>query len=493
MTKQEFLFRLEDEFIGAKVPVPTFVIDSGRGIYLIWKLRKDDDAKALPRWERVEQYLTDALMELGADQACTDAARILRVPFSWNDKSKSKVKILDFNDLTYSIYDIEKEYGITGKKKIRKVDKSKGVVYPYNHATERQRKYVRDLAKKLGLPMEAYPDFTDYHETDNWIKLHKDSIPSKGYCYKQGNVFSLNEFKAIKGVLGNYCADIRKLFSLRKGADCKREIALFLYRYFLREMKMDRESALRETLSFNASLSCPFDESYVATVTASADRRIELGIPYAYKKSTIIKILDITKDELAQLPFLSADSVRSKELRSERNRRAYQSRLAADGKVAKKDAILSRRAAIIAMQDEGKSPAEIQESLHISRATYHRDIAALAVSAVLEAARAAIAEQAEKVADAVESTAEGVSDAVESITETASSGAVCHAFGKVVELIKSGLSQKFSRSIYSEYGEAVPHSQSFLDRICSWLYSQHGAHGRRSDCSSDDGQSDDAE
>ena len=110
-----------------------------------------------------------------------------------------------------------------------------------------------------------------------------------------------------------------------------------------------------------------------------------------------------------------------------------------------------------------------------------------------EAARAAIAEQAEKVADAVESTAEGVSDAVESITETASSGAVCHAFGKVVEMIKSGLSHKFSRSIYREYGEAVPHSQSFLDRICSWLYSQHGAHGRRSDCSSDDGQSDDAE
>lgn len=461
LSKNEVLFRLEEEYIGSKVPVPTFVIDSGRGLYLIWKLR-DEDKNALPRWERVEQYLTDTLEELGADQACTDASRILRVPFSYNEKSRSNVKILSFNDLTYSIYDITREYGITPLKKAGTSRKKDGrVTYPYNHATERQRKYVRDIAKRLGLPEEAYPDFTDFHETDNWIKLHKDTIANadngKGYCYKKGNVYSITEFKAIKGVLGNYCSEIKKLFSLRKGADCKRELALFLYRYFLREMKMDSESALKETLAFNASLDCPFDETYVTTVTASADRRIALGIPYAYKKSTIIKILEITKEELAQLPFFSAESKQKKERRKESNRRAYESRLAAEGKVAKKDALLSRRAAILAMQEEGKTPAEIQNELNISRATYHRDIAALAVASVLEAARAVLLERVGEVKEAVEEAAEGVSGAVESIKENAVSGAVCRAANKACKIVKSCLSHFFSPSIYRKYAVGVPH------------------------------------
>ena len=420
----------------------------------------------MPRWERVEQYLTDTLVELGADQACTDAARILRVPFSYNSKSESKVSIVEFNDLTYSIYDIAKEYNITPKKYTVKNRNDKGVVYPFNHATERQRKFVRDIARHLELSEAEYPDFTNYQETDNWIKAHKDvlyaSKENKGYCYKHGNVFSMTEFKSLKGVLRNYCADIRKLFSLRKGEDCKREIALFLYRYFLREMRFDSNSALEQTLAFNASLDCPYPEEDVVRLTASADRRIELGIPYAYKKSTIISILEITKEELAELPFFSAKSADSKAKRKERNRRAYQSRLAADGKVAKKDAILSRRASILALQDEGKTPAEIQEVLNISRATYHRDIAALAVTSTLEAARAVLAEQMEKIKETVKEAAESVSDAIEGVKKVVSSGAIRRVLNKAKSCsraVLSGLSHFFSRSIYRLNAVGVPHSR----------------------------------
>lgn len=468
LSKNDVLAALEDDYIGSKIPVPTFIIDSGRGLYLIWKLR-DEDRKALPRWERVEQYLTDTLEELGADQACTDAARILRVPFSYNSKSESKVSILEFNDLTYSIYDITKEYNIVPKKYTVKNRKDKGVVYPYNHATERQRKFVRDIARHLELSEAEYPDFTNYQETDNWIKAHKDvlyaSKGSKGYSYKHGNVFSMTVFKSLKGVLANYCADIRKLFSLRKGEDCKREIALFLYRYFLREMKVDSNSALEQTLAFNASLACPYPEEDVVRLTASADRRIELGIPYAYKKATIISILDITKEELAVLPFLSAKSADAKAKRKERNKRAYENRLAADGKVAKKDAILSRRASILALQDEGKTPAEIQEALNISRATYHRDIAALAVASTLEAARAVLAERIEKIKNTVKEAAESVSEAVEGVKKTVSSGAIRRAFDKVKSCsraVLSGLSHFFSRSIYRSNAVGVPHSRISL-------------------------------
>lgn len=440
-SKKEVLLELKDNYFGSQIPEPTFVIDSGRGIYLIWKLR-NEDKKALPRWTAVQQYLTDTLAKLGADQACTDAARILRVPFSRNAKSKSTVRIVEFRDLTYSIYDIAKEYDIKGTTKRKFASqKSTGVVYPYNHATERQRKYVRDIAARLNLTEEAYPDFTDFHETDNWIKLHKAAVPAhredKSHCYVKGNTYSLTEFKAIRGVMGSYCAEIRKLFTMRKGADCKRELGLFLYRYFLREMKYDSDKALKETLAFNASLDCPFDESYVTTVTASADRRIETGIPYAYKKSTIIKVLDINEEELKQLPFLGAGVKSREERKKEANRKAYESRLSAEGKAAKKDAILNRRAAVLAMQEQGMNAVEIQKELGISKATYHRDIAALAVESVLEAARAVILAQAEKIVGGAEKAAEAVTEAVEVVKETIAKVAARNVFS-----VFSGLKNK---------------------------------------------------
>lgn len=449
LTKEQVLLRLEEDYldIGAnnRIPQPTFIIDSGRGIYLIWKLQ-DEDRNALPRWQAVQQYLTDTLMELGADQACTDGARILRVPYSRNPKSQSIVTIKDFVDVSYTLNEIAREYDIksvkTAKKKVRKDGRK---VYPYNHATERQRKYVRDIAVRLNLSEGDMPDFTNYHETDNWIKLHKDLCPAtedKDYCYKNGNIYSIEEFVSFRQVLKSYCEEIRKVLCSRTGADCKRELALFLYRYFLREMKYTSEEALNLTLDFNAHLSCPFDESYVITVTASADKRIESGLPYRYKKGTIIKLLEITEEELKDLPFLSTAVKSKKERKAEANRRAYEKRLEAENKQNKEAVILERRAVIFAMRESGATAKEIQEQLHISRATYHRDIVALATESVLTAVKAIldkvsnnIKEATEKAVETAEKGVEAVSDSMDCFKE------------KAVNIVKSAMSHFFSLPI----------------------------------------------
>ena len=486
LSKGETFVRLKDEFFDTKIPVPTFVNDSGRGLTLIWKLR-NEDKKALPRWTAVQEYLTEELEELGADHACTDAARIFRVPFSRNPKSNSYVKILDFNDVTYSLYDITKEYGIKPKRKpVSGKDRKK---HPYNHATERQRKYVRDIANRLKLQEESYPDFTDFHETDNWIKLHKDlSVTqgdNKGYCYEKGNIYSLSEFKSIKKYLSSCCEEIRKLFSMRKGADCKRELALFLYRYFLREMKYDSDSALEKTLSFNASLDCPFEESYVSTVTSSADRRIESGIPYAYKKSTIIKILEITKDELKELPFFSAGA----KSRKESNRRAYEKRLVSEGKVAKKDALLKRRASILSMQKQGCSASQIMDALQISRATYHRDIAALATESVLVAVNAFLEVQAGKLSQGIKKAAVSVSNAVEDIGENGMPATILsiHSFFRKTKT--RAVSHFLSIPFIGKHSFAVPHSPVYFSNAVDLL---HWLVCRRRTCLKDSDSEDDS-
>lgn len=478
LSKREVLLRLEEEYIDSRIPAPTFIVDSGRGIYLIWKLR-NEDKNALPRWTAVQQYLTDTLTELGADQACTDAARVLRVPFSKNPKSNSVVSIVEFNDLTYSIYDIAKEYDIRPSRKNYKASRSSSGAkkYPYNHATERMRKYVRDIASKLDIPEAGYPDFTDYHETDNWIKLHKDAIRTHrgevDSCHGSTKVRSMSGYRSMRSILGSYCAEIRKLFAMRKGANCKRELALFLYRYFLREMKFSSEKALEETLAFNASLDCPFEESYVTTVTASADRRIETGVPYAYKKSTIINILDISEKELESLPFLASGVKSQKERNKEKNRRAYESRLAAAGKDTKKDAVLKRRASILSMKEQGYSPAQIQEALHISHATYHRDNAALAVTSVLEAARAILSAQAELLKDIECKAVEAVSEALERVSDPAS------FLRDILNKVKSraggcfrglfGVSHIFNPPFIREYSVAVPHGLLVPSKQLLWF------------------------
>ena len=84
----------------------------------------------------------------------------------------------------------------------------------YFYYTERQRKYVRDIAVRLNLSEGDMPDFTNYHETDNWIKLHKDLCPAtedKDYCYKNGNIYSIGQFVSFRQVLKSYCEEIRKV------------------------------------------------------------------------------------------------------------------------------------------------------------------------------------------------------------------------------------------------------------------------------------------
>lgn len=445
LSKEYVLGCLEHRFIGESIPVPTFIIDSGRGLYLIWKLQ-NEDCRALSRWRAVQEYLVHTLAELGADANCVDASRVLRVPGSINPKSNSRVSVLEFNDLVYTIYEIAREYDIKAPVKVKKQREKKkreGVVYPYNHATEKQRNYVRDLAKRLKLTEEDYPDFTSFQATDAWIKEHKaPERPKKDFCYKTEHGYSLPEFRSMRSILAGYCEDIWKLFSMRKGEDCRREIGLFMHRYFLREMKIDSEQALRKTLELNASLDCPLDEAEVIKATASADRRIEKGIPYAYKRSTIIQKLKITEEELKELPHFAARVQPSKEYRKAANRRAYESRLAAEGKVAKKDAVLQRRAEILALQEQGKTAEEIQESLQISKATYYRDIAALGTESVLEAARTILQEKAAQIIETVEKAAEVISDAIKSVQESDIVAAIRAA--RLSKKPKQGQSQIFS-------------------------------------------------
>ena len=354
---------LEDRVFGKELPYPTFVINSGRGLYLIWKFKKSEDRNALPRWERTQVYLINALGHYGADPACKDAARVLRVPNSVNSKSKTDVKVMRYYGNEYTLYGIMKEL---------EIDYS-FVKHPKQQrkASDKQIAYATVLASKAGVEL---PNFDSRFDTYKFIEKYQDVAP----YVKSNNNISYFDKESPKVLLKGYLSDLYTLFSMRDKPDCKREIALFLCRYWNYELYKDDELALKETLKLNASFAYPFNENYVIQNTKSAVRRIESGLKYNYKKTTLIEILDITKDEMLNLRHLKVRTIEEeRQIKKERNHNSYVMRLIKNGKTTKSMKIEERLLKLQELISEGFTVPEILDKLNISKATYYRMYAKL--------------------------------------------------------------------------------------------------------------------
>ena len=390
LSKEYVLFELENEYFGTKIPVPTFIIDSGNGLYLLWKLR-DEDRKALPRWNRVQNYLYETLKGLGADAACTDAARVLRVPFSVNGKNKEVVKIIDFNDLTFSLFDMINEFDI----KFPSFSKKKKSPYPYGTATQKMRDYSMKISEIINAEL---PDFNSYKETWEFIKRNKNKYEKK--CGKKRR----NSFSR-KDILRGRCKDLEKLYSMRYGSDCKRELGLFLYRHWLFECTGNSDYALNKTIELNNMMDQPLDTDYVIKRTASAENKIKKdGEVYNYSIAGIIETLEITEDEMRELSFitLKKDERKSRLSRQEKNKRSYLNRLLKEGKTTKKTKIQERQDKIAELLEKGEGRVFICSILGISKATYQRDLAALRERQEEKTAVATVEEESDNINRGIE-------------------------------------------------------------------------------------------
>lgn len=72
------------------IELPSLIVHSGRGLYLKWLLTTALPKSALPRWNAVQQKLTDAFSDLAADPAARDASRILRLCGTQNAKAQGE-------------------------------------------------------------------------------------------------------------------------------------------------------------------------------------------------------------------------------------------------------------------------------------------------------------------------------------------------------------------------------------------------------------------
>ena len=318
-TKEQILMNLNENYFWKNIPTPNFIIDSGRGLYLIWLIKKVP-SMALPLWKAAEDYFYKTLKEFGADRQALDATRILRIPGSINPKTHTEVKIIDNYDYLYELREIQNEYmPELSEKALKKRGRPKKVLFVHR---ERSLYYTR---------------------LQDLIKL----------C-------ELREYN-LKG---------------------HRELILFLYRYYLCYFTEDIEKSLNDTLELNNMFRQPLSQNEVRNATKSAETVFKnQSKDYKYKNETLINLLEISNEEQKEMKtIISKDEYkRRKRLRnnksynSEKAKEKYKDKLKESGKITKEEEISQRRIKIKDLLAKGLKQKDICLKLNISKDTYLRD------------------------------------------------------------------------------------------------------------------------
>ena len=310
-TKTQILMNLEENYFNRSIPIPSLIIDSGRGLTLGWTIEQVP-YMALPLWKAIQEYLYNQLKEFGADRKALDATRVLRVPGSINSKSGTRVKILEKYDYVYTLREIQREF-------LPDLDENR--------------------PKKKGRPKKI-------------VYVHRER------SLYQGRIL-----------------DLVKLCELRNyDVKGHREIILFLYRYYLCYFYEDEQKALEDVLELNKEFIQPLSEKEVIRATGSAEKLFKAkNKQYKYKNETLIDILSMSEYEQTHMKIIiGKEEYKRRDREYQKNR--YLEQLQAQGKLTEKEKISQRRQKIKDLLAEGLSQKEIYTSLKISKRTCIYDI-----------------------------------------------------------------------------------------------------------------------
>jgi len=289
LDRANFILQVCDE---SRIPRPSVIVHSGRGLHLKWLYKKAIPRQALIRWSTVEKHLVEKFRAFGADPKATDAARFLRLVATTNTKAEKwknrcEVVYVNVNDT------------VDGSICRYEFDKFADMVLPFT------RQQIREFRK-----------------------LKSEQTKSKETKVKKTkwNPQSINAMRA---------DDLEKLVELRGGIqEGMRMICLFWQMNFMclaGRVTDDNFDAMASLLATKIDPTWDFRIGDLVTVRMkmrathrkSQDaQRIELYTP---KTEKLIADLAITLEEQRQLQTLASASVkqeRRKEAREARRREA---------------------------------------------------------------------------------------------------------------------------------------------------------------------------
>lgn len=159
-----------DALRAARLPAPSFVVFSGRGMHLYWLLQPTP-ANALPVWQRIQDALVKALASIKADPAARDCVRVLRLVGTTNAKNGQEVRGLVLTDAVWTLHELADEVlgtreakrgkvydlAAAGARKGRQARKWTGSIYDWWHLVYRDMCAITDYHWFGGVP-EGYRD-----------------------------------------------------------------------------------------------------------------------------------------------------------------------------------------------------------------------------------------------------------------------------------------------------------------------------------------------
>lgn len=331
------MYYLIHDYFGVKIPNPTYVVFTGRGIQLYWAI-ENAPKQALPLWQLLQNQLILELKTLeedvkgiNIDTKCCDIPRITRLPLSFNTKGQQQAKIVYRYEYRYTLTEILTEYypqlEFVNQKKIKK-------------ELQEQEKSVKNL-KRLYTALSIRCDRSQ---------------------------------------------DLLRLLELRNGKMTnQRDKFIFYYIWTVIEKKSTLEDIENELSAINESFSEPLTEEeirYKAQHVYYKFQNQELKKPnptqyyhhfdrYIFKNETIIKDLEISEDEQQQMKTLIQTTEkyrRNNERRTPRNEKGQTK------KQQEREVLFEK---IIELKQEGWKNKEVSKLLKLSPKTLERYITML--------------------------------------------------------------------------------------------------------------------
>lgn len=367
---------LEKHFFSASIPTPTHVIFTGRGLQLYWQI-EHAPKQALKFWTMIENLLIDELDKISdylptvnVDHACKSVAQVFRAGGTWHvigETFAQELKLDYLYQYQYTLSEIADCYFIDVWD-----------LFDKNHA-----KYLK--SKKSQKQFEAAMR----------EKIEKQQARSKEE--KQASK------KKIKALFNSFTLrqarihDLNLLLELR-GFDMKghRDQFFFYYAWTFATEKTSLDNITCELMAVNNKMRHPLSEAEITAKAEETFRRLpkikanvframsaeELDrlqkskdgkIFRGFRNSTMIKNLNITKDEMKG--FKTIIDTREKYDRSNEKRR--NDRRDEEGNLISRLPVIERRAKVKELMDKGYGYKRIATELGISKDTAKNDVRAL--------------------------------------------------------------------------------------------------------------------
>lgn len=329
-SKEEVIYLIYIMHYENKIPKPSMIVDSGRGLHIYWRITNAPFG-ALHTWQELEDYLYYRLKHLGADRKATDGARVLRLPNTLNSKNNALCKVIEINDdIEYSMYELREEF-LKYKPKQLQFQEAKT-------KTKKSKVISNKFFNSYSLHMSRIEDIETLCEL-------------RGYNLKGYRNMILHCYAYWKGI---YIRDIEEL---------EKEV-IELNNSFIEPIKDTELKAILRCIPKAIDKFIGYEQG----VRSGEDKRVTKGMRdkegYWYKNDTLIERLEITRAEQRHLKTI----IGTEEKYSRNNERRKTVRRNENGLTKKQQELKNEEMKVKEYREQGLSMKKIADIMKISKA-----------------------------------------------------------------------------------------------------------------------------